>query len=42
MSWKVEVVDGRPEGYDDGIKTTHGTGDRFVDNGTLGRHKTVP
>jgi hypothetical protein len=42
MSWKVEVVDGRPEGHrNDGIKTTHGIGDRFVVNETVGRHKTL-
>jgi hypothetical protein len=41
MSWKVEVVDGRPEGHDDGMKTTHSTGYRFGVNGTVGRHKTV-
>jgi uncharacterized cupin superfamily protein len=42
MFWKVEVIDGRLEGRrDDGMKTTHSTGDRFVINGTVGRRKTV-
>jgi hypothetical protein len=41
MSWKIEVVDGRPEGRDDNMNTTHDTEDRFVVNGTVGRHKTV-
>jgi hypothetical protein len=36
MSWKVEVIDGRLEGHDDGMMTTHNTGDRFVVNGTVG------
>jgi hypothetical protein len=35
MSWKVEVVDGRPKGRDDDMKTTYGTGDRFVVNVTV-------
>jgi hypothetical protein len=30
----MEVVARRPEGRRDGMKTTHGTGDRFVVNGT--------
>jgi hypothetical protein len=38
MSWKVEVID---EGRDDSMKITHDTGDRFVVNGMVGRHKTV-
>jgi hypothetical protein len=37
MSWKFEVVDGRPEGRrGNGMKTTHDIGDRFVLNGTVG------
>jgi hypothetical protein len=42
MFWKVEVVNESPEGRGDGMKTTHDTGDRFVVNGMVGRHKTVP
>ena len=30
MSWKVEIVDGRPESHDDGMMTAHGTEDIFV------------
>jgi hypothetical protein len=41
MSRKIEVVDRKPEGRGDGMKTTHGIGDRFVVNGTVRRHKTV-
>jgi hypothetical protein len=36
MFWKVEVVDGRLESlHGDGMKTTHGTKDRFVVNETV-------
>jgi hypothetical protein len=38
---KVKVFDGRLEGRGDGTKTTHDTGDRFMVNGMVGRHKTV-
>jgi hypothetical protein len=41
MSWKVKIVNERPEDRDDGMKTTHGTGDRFMVNGTVERYKTV-
>ena len=30
MSWKVEVVDGRPESHDHDMMTTYDIGDRFV------------
>jgi hypothetical protein len=41
MSWKAEVVGGRPESRGDGMKTTHDIGDIFVVNGTIGRRKIV-
>jgi hypothetical protein len=41
MSWKIKVVDERPESRGDDMKTTRDIEDMFVVNETVGQRKTV-